>query len=1578
MVGATNGIEGALDRLIAQRIDACFGELDSCAVMPVAPPAEVTLDIIVPVHGAFEAFEACLQRLLQHTEARHRIVLIDDASDDSRVHALMQSAARDRATVEVRRNAVNLGYLATVNAAIERSSSDIVLLNSDAMVDAGWLDRLARAANAEPVIGISCPLSDHATILSVVDVGVSVTDFAAAARDERPRLPVAVGFCMYVRRVVFDAIGVFDPAFDPGYGEETDFSMRAWQAGFEIVVATDVFVAHLSGSSFGRAPEILRWRAVHERLMQSRWPQYESVVRDWWRDWPLREQCERLRSVQRNPRDCALHVVHRSVRLGGTELHTRALVQSLARHLDVDLLAPEPGPGWADAIVQEHGPGWTLREVNARHATPNQRIFGVAADLSDPFFDRHLLRTIVGAGHSILHVHSLLHWNSLLAPLLAREVGMRVVISVHALESLCPDYTLAPAPAFRACGKSHAGVDPGCVTCLSRHWWKRPGVNVPDPRSYLAARLHFWRRVIAAADVVIAPSQFAIDRLAGAFGDLLKQRAYVLPHGIARVPARTRGVQGPNLRVGFLAGWVRVKGIDTVVECAQPLLGEPIRFIVHGVDDRAALPAKLPQNLELHGMYRPVDLSNVLADVDLVLLPATVEETFSLVLSECRAAGIPVAASNLGAFRERIRHGVDGWLLDPHSADAWSALLRGLVTAAGREQLRGVSETLRSMPIRTIDHEADAYADIYRALPPRLTPSRASSKPARALDVASLRLRQQWLQTAALEQPSWLRDTLAPGTTESPSVSIVAVILVTSRNAELLSSTRASLDVFADANVCIVRSEAVADVAWPGATIINADDPDAAQRVARFTAAHATQSTWHIVIDAGDQLHASTPRWLGRQTLDGSGLICCDLDFTDRDGRHHGGIAQPAWDPWLAHGATTHAEAMFVRGDLLATIGGWAWPLAFAKSSAQFACSERGIEPTQVPRVLVHLADRNLSIRQRDGAQCAYRELFAGHRNGGLRWSAIANAVVPGCSLTPAFAREPSVAIVITDSALVSEDAVRALSASTRWPGLQVIGWQVVQELPAVDVIVLLREGLWPRTPDWLAILMAWLQDERIAAVSPRRRDRAGLPLPIGQHFDGTSVRMLADPSSAATLAADAWSNCARQVPALSTDCLAVRQCDVSSAWINRLAAPDGLSTWVAQIEWQRELGKALVWVPRAELQQTQSLRTSIGAVETDDALEHAQNVWRDSSPALRTRLRHAPAHRIGVSLAGVPKRGPRIAALTRDAWASSQYRVHLPLDDLRRHGYIDGSVVWRLREEPAPGILEIEAEAPDALLFHHALDDRSLSLMEHAARALSIPRVVLIDDLLTDVPTGNPMAATMFPDIEQRLHRALSSCTVMVATSAGIADAYGKLAPRTVIIENALEATAWPQPAARTTSRGRLRVGWAGAEQHADDLAFLSGLMLHHADVQWVFLGMAPDHAASNGAEVHPMVPFADYPARMAALDLDIALVPIVDNDYNRCKSLLKVLEWGALGVPVIASALPPYLAAPVIHASAGADSWSIELQRLLANPALRAAHGDALRQWVERHHFAEHRRSQWIDALSLSRSTTGEPCRA
>jgi GT2 family glycosyltransferase len=241
---------------------------------------------VVPVHDGHDSLAACLDSVAATVPDGVAVELVDDASRDPRVPPLLERAAA-RSGWRLERQAVNLGFVATVNAAFARTRDDVLLLNSDTVTTRGWSERMAACADSDPRIATVTPFSNNAEICSFPEscranpLPRDPDQVARAALDagppEYPELPTAVGFCMLVRRAALDAVGDFDVAtFGAGYGEENDFCLRAHAHGWRNVLCDDAYVAHVGGQSFaalGQAPG-----GENLRRLVARYPRYNELV----------------------------------------------------------------------------------------------------------------------------------------------------------------------------------------------------------------------------------------------------------------------------------------------------------------------------------------------------------------------------------------------------------------------------------------------------------------------------------------------------------------------------------------------------------------------------------------------------------------------------------------------------------------------------------------------------------------------------------------------------------------------------------------------------------------------------------------------------------------------------------------------------------------------------------------------------------------------------------------------------------------------------------------------------------------------------------------------------------------------------------------------------------------------------------------------------------------------------------------------------------------------------------------------------------------------------------------------------
>ena len=81
-------------------------------------------------------------------------------------------------------------------------------------------------------------------------------DFARQWRDEHRgkwfNVRKLSGFCLLMKRVVYDMIGGLDERFGIGFFDDDDLAERARRAGFLLAVANDLFVHHFGSRTFQR------------------------------------------------------------------------------------------------------------------------------------------------------------------------------------------------------------------------------------------------------------------------------------------------------------------------------------------------------------------------------------------------------------------------------------------------------------------------------------------------------------------------------------------------------------------------------------------------------------------------------------------------------------------------------------------------------------------------------------------------------------------------------------------------------------------------------------------------------------------------------------------------------------------------------------------------------------------------------------------------------------------------------------------------------------------------------------------------------------------------------------------------------------------------------------------------------------------------------------------------------------------------------------------------------------------------------------------------------------------------------
>ncbi len=258
---------------------------------------EVTVSAIVVSYNTRELLRECLNSLLDECAClpaccRAEVLVVDNASRDGSAEMVAAGFAETATPVRLLRSAVNLGFGAANNVAMEAARGKyLVLLNSDAFFHRGALTRAIEhmdkdgnvGAGGARLVGRDGELQYSGRMFhSIARDGFIQTGLARIFPDSRmfaaldrtwadlthaAEVDWVTGAFMILRREALAVTGLFDRRFFLYY-EEVDLCRRIKKAGFRVQYWPDIVVTHLGGESSRQVPltfsesaaQVVLWR----------------------------------------------------------------------------------------------------------------------------------------------------------------------------------------------------------------------------------------------------------------------------------------------------------------------------------------------------------------------------------------------------------------------------------------------------------------------------------------------------------------------------------------------------------------------------------------------------------------------------------------------------------------------------------------------------------------------------------------------------------------------------------------------------------------------------------------------------------------------------------------------------------------------------------------------------------------------------------------------------------------------------------------------------------------------------------------------------------------------------------------------------------------------------------------------------------------------------------------------------------------------------------------------------------------------------------------------------------------------
>jgi len=210
-----------------------------------------------------DVLQTCLDSLFELTAyEKFSVVVVDNGSDDGSV----QMVHSEFPEVKLIKNDENRGFAKGNNQAFDVARRDeydyVLMLNNDIeIIEEDWLTTLVETAETRDDIGVvGCrviepngdihydgryfPLTTD--IFPMLGSKYEYNRYQQILQpDDLEYIDDVVGAVYLIRSEVLETVENLDEFFSPAYFEESDYSVRVWNAGFKIVYNDETTVEHL-------------------------------------------------------------------------------------------------------------------------------------------------------------------------------------------------------------------------------------------------------------------------------------------------------------------------------------------------------------------------------------------------------------------------------------------------------------------------------------------------------------------------------------------------------------------------------------------------------------------------------------------------------------------------------------------------------------------------------------------------------------------------------------------------------------------------------------------------------------------------------------------------------------------------------------------------------------------------------------------------------------------------------------------------------------------------------------------------------------------------------------------------------------------------------------------------------------------------------------------------------------------------------------------------------------------------------------------------------------------------------------
>lgn len=348
-------------------------------------------------------------------------------------------------------------------------------------------------------------------------------------------------------------------------------------------------------------------------------------------------------------------------------------------------------------------------------------------------------------------------------------------------------------------------------------------------------------------------------------------------------------------------------------------------------------------------------------------------------------------------------------------------------------------------------------------------------------------------------------------------------------------------------------------------------------------------------------------------------------------------------------------------------------------------------------------------------------------------------------------------------------------------------------------------------------------------------------------------------------------------------------------------------------------------------------------------------------------------------------------------------YRMRGFADKMRDHGVeagyenfdytnSDTQSMWqnRCRNKIVLNQLDAILKVADISIWQGVSHPDALAFLRCAKDVIKKPMVTDIDDWLLDVPQYNIASGPYKSNspyewyILQQLKLSdavITSTEWLTAQLSQLTELHDK---PFYVIKNSIDFAIWDklQEPVIKKPEGVIRIGYSGCGNHGGDMYLirepLKAILYEFPNVEFIWaVPMKDPHDPEKEVIIdHPRArcvnqwyTIKEFPQILKNWDLDIGIAPLVDNNFNRAKSNLRWLEYGALKLPCVSSAVEPFRKSILQNEDGrlcrGSAEWYQTLKELILSESERKRLGEAAYRRVKRDFNMEDVAVHYIEVL-------------